>query len=113
MFLCRLAKCNLRRVEMAIQRYKAKRNFDSERKDLFDKYMSYGGIDTGPKMFSGGLHANMLEEKSAAEIATITATNFVGADKDREGGSKFVVDFDGVVKGFLYSATSDPVGTHC
>lgn len=98
---------------MAIQRYKAKRNFDSERKDLFDKYMAYGGIDTGPKMFSGGLDANMLAERTAAEIATMTATNFVGADKDREGGSKFVIDFDGVVKGFLYFATADLVGFRC
>ena len=87
---------------MAIQRYKAKRNFDSERKDLFDKYMGYGGIDTGPKMFSGGLDAKLLADKNAAEIATMAATNFVGADKDNEGDSKFVVDFDGVVKGFLY-----------
>ena len=91
------------RIETAIQRYKAKRNFDSERKDIFDKYMSFGGIDTGPKMFSGGLDANMLDEHSAQEIKDITATDFVGSDKADIGrdSSTWVVDFEGVIKGFL------------
>lgn len=91
------------RIETAIQRYKAKRNFDSEKKDVFDKYMSFGGIDTGPKMFTGGLDANMLDEHDAKEIRDITATNFVGSDKANIGkdSSIWTVDFEGVVKGFL------------
>ena len=87
------------RIETAIQRYKARRNLDSERKDLFDKYMVYGGVDTGPKMFSGGLDSLTLEGSTAAEIIAITATNFVSANK--EESDDYVVDFDGCAKGFL------------
>ena len=91
------------RIETAIQRYKAKRNLDSEKKDVFDKYMSFGGIDTGPKMFSGGLDAKMLDEHDAKEIRDITATDFVGSDKANVGkdSSVWTVDFEGIVKGFL------------
>lgn len=76
---------------------------DSERKDLFDKYLSFGGIDTSPKMFSGGLDANMLSEHNAKEIQEITATDAVGADKADIGkdSSTWVVDFEGVAKAFL------------
>ena len=89
-----------RRIETAIQRYKARRNFDSERKDLFDKYMSYGGVNSDNKMFSGGLDINATENKTTKEIAAINATNYVGDDKDGED-SAYVVDFDGCLKGFL------------
>ncbi len=90
------------RIETAIQRYKAKRNFDSERKDVFDKYMSFGGIDTGPKMF-GGLDAKVLDDHNAEEIRKITATNFVGGDKANIGkdSSIWVVDFEEIAKAFL------------
>ncbi len=43
-----------RRIETAIQRFAAKRNMDSTKKNLFDKYLVHGGIEAGPKMFSGG-----------------------------------------------------------
>ena len=75
---------------------------NSERKDLFDKYLVYGGVDAGPKMFSGGLDTQTLEESNAAEITTLTATNFVSGDMDDVDSSGHVVDFDGCVKGFLY-----------
>ena len=52
-------------------------------------------------MFGGGLDKQTLEESSAAEIATMTATNFVDFDKHDPRSSKYVVDFDGVLKGFL------------
>jgi len=70
---------------------------------VFDKYMSFGGIDTGPKMFSGGLDANTLDEHDAKEIRDITATDFVGSDKGNIGkdSSVWTVDFEAVVKGFL------------
>ena len=90
-----------RRVEIAIQRYFAKRNLNSERKDVFDKYMTYGGVDAGQKMFSGGLDSKTLSERTAPEIATLAAKHSVGADKSDEGDSAYVVDFEGVVKAFL------------
>lgn len=89
------------RIEVAIQRYSAKRNLNSERKNVFDKWMAYGGVDTGPKMFSGGLDQNTLSDKTAAEIRTLTATHAVGQDKGDFGESEYAVDFEGVAKGFL------------
>lgn len=90
-----------RRIETAIQRYFAKRNLNSERKDVFDKYMSYGGVDAGQKMFSGGLDAKTLSDRTAPEIGTLTAKHSVGEDKDDGGESAYVVDFEGVVKAYL------------
>lgn len=63
--------------------------------------MKYGGVDTGPKMFSGGLDAKTLSESTASEIRTITATQYVGEDKNDGEGSMYVVDFEAVVKAFV------------
>ena len=60
--------------------------------------MSYGGIESGPKMF-GGSDNKDLAEMDAAEIAAVTAVHFVSEDilyTDR-----WEVDFAGVAKGFL------------
>ena len=99
--LHRFSLISSRRIEIAIQRFFAKRNLNSERKDVFDKYMTYGGVDAGPKMFSGGLDAKTLSDSTAPEIATLTAKHSVGADKGEGDESDFVVDFEGVAKGFL------------
>lgn len=63
--------------------------------------MKYGGVDTGPKMFSGGLDAKTLSDKTASEIRTITATHYVGEDKNDSDDSVYVVDFEAVVKAFV------------
>ncbi|KAI9770529.1 MAG: hypothetical protein M1840_003119 [Geoglossum simile] len=93
------------RIEACIQRYRAKRRFDSHRKDLFDKYLGLGGVDTGPKMFGGGLDAKAIDSMDAQEIATMTATDYVGKDKSSTGtldqNSEWVVDFEGVAKGYF------------
>ena len=52
-------------------------------------------------MFSGGLDAKTLSDKTASEIRTMTATHYVGEDKGDSGDSEYVVDFEGVVKSFL------------
>lgn len=91
------------RIEIAIQRYVARRNFDSVRKDLFDKYLAYGGIESGPKQFSGGLSATEMSNMNAAEIAAMKARHFVAADKIDDGESNFVVDFEACVAAFLSS----------
>ena len=106
-----------RRIEACIQRYRAKRRFDSHRRDLFDKYLSLGGIDTGPKMFSGGLDPKTIDGMNAQEIATMTATDYVGRDKSGAGmlgqKSEWVVDFEGVAKGYLYVLTIRPPLVSC
>lgn len=90
-----------RRIEKAIQRFLAKRNLDSSRKNLFTKYLIHGGIKAGPNMFSGGLDTETLESSNAAEIAELRATTFVGSDKNDIGKSDHVVDFEGCLGSFL------------
>jgi hypothetical protein len=63
--------------------------------------MTYGGINTGPKMFVGGLSQAELEENTAEEIAQIKATHFVDFHDSDPRRNDYVVDFDGVLKGFL------------
>ncbi|KAL9128693.1 MAG: hypothetical protein Q9217_002686 [Psora testacea] len=92
-----------RRIETAIQRYVAKRNLNSDRKNLFDKYLTFGGIEGGPKMFSGGLDVCTTENSNAAEIAMLTATHSVAFDKSDPRNETYVVDFEGCLKAFLSS----------
>ncbi|OJD22885.1 hypothetical protein ACJ73_05763 [Blastomyces percursus] len=86
-----------RRLETAIQRFQAKRSMDSDRRSVFIKYMSYGGVDVGPKMFEGNDQRD-LRDKDAEEILTARAQASV--PENRVG---WVVDFDAVAKGFLSS----------
>ena len=90
------------RIEIAIQRYVAKRNFDSTRRDLFDKYLAYGGIESGSKMF-GGIDQKDMKSMDAAEIARMRARHFVAADKDNLSDPHFVVDFEACAAAFLSS----------
>ncbi|KAL9610805.1 MAG: hypothetical protein Q9167_004505 [Letrouitia subvulpina] len=89
------------RIECAIQRYAAKRNMDSARKNVFDKYLAYGGIECGPKQFSGGLNAADNSDMTATDIALMKAIHFVAIDKDGNDGANYVVDFEACAKAFL------------
>jgi hypothetical protein len=64
-----------------------------------------GGIESGAKAFNGGLDTETLENSTAAEIAAIRATDFIrtGSSKyyDPENDEDWVVDWEGVAKGFL------------
>jgi hypothetical protein len=70
-----------------------------------------GGVDAGVKAFSGGLDKETLENSTAAEIANIQATDHIrshGPIKFYDAGDpvNWVIDFEGVVKGFLYVLTN-------
>jgi Argonaute siRNA chaperone (ARC) complex subunit Arb1 len=64
-----------------------------------------GGVDSSAKMFTGGLDKETLENSTTAEIAAIQATDFVQTGtksaKFYDGSENWVVDFEGVAKGFL------------
>jgi hypothetical protein len=65
-----------------------------------------GGVEASTtKQFTGGLDKDTLESSTTQEIAAIQATDFI-----RSGNAKYfdpvhpenwVVDFEGVAKGFL------------
>ncbi|EGD88847.1 hypothetical protein H112_03767 [Trichophyton rubrum D6] len=85
------------RLEAAIQRYQAKRRLDPERRHIFTKYMAFGGVDVGPKMFEGNDQRD-LQSMDAEAIATATASSNIPHDRE-----KWNVDFETVAKGFLSS----------
>lgn len=92
-FLTRLVP--IRRLETAIQRYQARRNMHSERREIFTKYLSYGGVDISPKMF-GGNDERDRQDMDKDEIITAVAQSTVPEDR-----ANWDVDFEAVVKGFL------------
>lgn len=62
---------------------------------IFAKYMSYGGVKVGPKMF-GGNDQRDLQDMDAEDILTATAQSNIPEDRQ-----DWVVDFELVAKGFL------------
>jgi len=97
-----------RRMQTCIQRYRKKRNLDSVRSNILTKYFMLGGIEASTtKSFTGGLDKETLENATAQEIAAIQATDFIregsktGKYYDPSHPEDWVVDFEGVAKGFL------------
>lgn len=79
---------------------------DSERTNLFNKYMWLGGVDTSQRQFTGFANdRDALEEADADEIRKMTATDFVGGSGQRFFDpleqEHWVVDFEGIIKGYL------------
>ncbi|EEH49445.2 uncharacterized protein PADG_05524 [Paracoccidioides brasiliensis Pb18] len=92
------------RLETAIQRFQAKRKISSDRRNIFTKFLSYGGVDVGPKMFEGN-DPHDLMDKDAEDILTATAQSSVPANR-----VDWDVDFEAVAKGFLSSVLPQYIG---
>lgn len=67
-----------------------------------------GGIEASTtKQFSGGLDKDTIDNSTAKEIAEIQATDFIRSGHnstkyyDPENPEHWVVDFEGIAKGFL------------
>ncbi|KAL1953876.1 hypothetical protein VTO42DRAFT_2062 [Malbranchea cinnamomea] len=90
----------IRRIELAIQRYQTKRRLNDNRRHVFTKYLSYGGVKVGPKMF-GGNDPRDLKDMEGEDIVTATAESNIPEDR-----SNWLVDFELVAKGFLYGLFS-------
>lgn len=90
------------RILTAIQRYGARRKLDSERRDVFYKWLVYGGIRVGPNMFQGS-SVRDREVLDKDQIVSSLAQTSLNADKDdlNSPDAKYVVDFEGVMRGFL------------
>ncbi|KAF2143749.1 uncharacterized protein K452DRAFT_350177 [Aplosporella prunicola CBS 121167] len=89
------------RMEIVIQRFKARRTMHQHYASIFNKFMKFGGIDVSERQFTGGLDDPALEGRDAGDIALMMATHTV--DVSREDESKWTVDFEGIAKGFLSS----------
>ncbi|KAL2070537.1 hypothetical protein VTL71DRAFT_13563 [Oculimacula yallundae] len=93
------------RMETCIQRYRARRKLDEVRSNILTKYFMLGGVETTAKAFTGPLDKDTVDNSTAAEIAAIQASDYLRVDtknaKYYDGSDNWVVDFEGVVKGFF------------
>ncbi|KAF9886372.1 hypothetical protein FE257_011517 [Aspergillus nanangensis] len=85
------------RVEDALLRFQKVRRFESERWDIFLKYLAYGGIDIGPHMFAG-VDGHDLKNMDTEQIMMARTQTTI-----RPATSGLPVDFNKVVKGYLTS----------
>jgi hypothetical protein len=95
------------RIEVAIQRYRLRRKFHAEYLNPFEKWLKFGGVEAGERRFTGGFDADELADMSAVEKARTLATHFTGEDKADE--TKWVLDFEGVAKGFLWVFSGEKI----
>jgi hypothetical protein len=91
-------KSFIERIELAIQRFKSKKRMHEMYSKIFNKFMLYGGVDSGPRMF-GGLNQQDMKQMDSEEIARAKATHHVPCDRGDE--KKWEVDFLGVGEAFL------------
>ena len=90
----------LERLQTAIHRYTNRRKFDPFRKLVFDKFMAYGRIKSGPNMFTGGIEETD-PTLDAGDIARMRGQHFINDDVKETDIA--IVD---VAKGFLYERPS-------
>ncbi|KAJ9216138.1 hypothetical protein DTO166G4_2382 [Paecilomyces variotii] len=83
------------RLEEAILRFQAKRRIENDRSHMFSKYLAYGGVDVGQKMFAG-VDQRELEDMDTEQILAARAQAWINSDR-----SKMLIDFDAVVRGYL------------
>lgn len=87
------------RIEIAIQRFKQKRRMHEMYAKVFNKWMRFGGVECGPRMFGGKPSQQEMKEMDAEDIVKALATHHVPWDREEE--DEWVVDFEGLAKGFL------------
>ncbi|KAL3470923.1 Argonaute complex, subunit Arb1 [Aspergillus californicus] len=85
------------RMEEALLRFQKNRRIESDRLAVFLKYLIYGGIDVGPKMFAGVDDRDM---KGMDKDEILLARGQTSVNQDN---SHLPIDFNAVVKGYLTS----------
>lgn len=86
----------LHRIEEAILRYQKNRRIVTERREVFMKYLSYGGVNVSQKIFAG------VDDREMQEMDSEQIMLFRGQTSIEEDRSEQPIDFDAVVKGYLY-----------
>jgi hypothetical protein len=86
------------RLEIAIQRYRAKRKFKPEQARLFDEWMRFGGVEKLPRQFTG-ISKEELQNMDAWHKSQVLSEHFIGEGK--ENPTKWAIDFLGVAESFL------------
>lgn len=85
------------RIEDAILRYQKNRRIVTERGQVFMKYLSYGGVSVTQKMFAG-VDDREMQNMDGEQVMMHRAQTSIEDER-----SELPVDFDAVVKGYLYA----------
>ncbi|KAJ4985830.1 argonaute siRNA chaperone complex subunit Arb1 [Stagonosporopsis vannaccii] len=88
------------RIEIAIQRFKQKRRMHEIYAKVFNKFMRYGGVESGPRMHQG-ISKTEMRDMDAEEIARALAVHQI--PWNRSDKEQWIVDFYGVGAAFLSS----------
>ncbi len=91
-------KSFVERIEIAIQRFKQRRRMHQMYAEVFNKFMRFGGVDCGPRMYQG-ISTQELADMDVEERVRALATHQV--PWDRANSERWSVDFVGVGKAFL------------
>lgn len=92
------------RIETGITRFTARRKMHQETRQIFTKFMIYGGMDAGQKMFTGPVDTENLTKKEIADLSSeFGVSESVMDGFDEQEGTTWVVDFEATAKGFLSS----------
>lgn len=98
------------RIETAVLKYKMNRKLHQETLRVFHAFLEYGGFEQRPNMFTGGVSKEDEESLSKEEKARRKQINFVSNDVIHslsEQDGNWVVDFEGVTKGFFSTLFSE------
>ncbi|GFF41661.1 argonaute-binding protein 1 [Aspergillus udagawae] len=87
----------IHRMEDAILRFQKKRRIECDRREIFLKYLQYGGVDISQKMFTGTDQRD-LKEMDSEDILLARAQTSIAQEQ-----LNLQIDFNAVVKGFLTS----------
>ncbi|KAA8652490.1 hypothetical protein EYZ11_005203 [Aspergillus tanneri] len=87
----------IHRMEDALLRYMKNRRIESDRRHVFMRYLAYGGVDVGQKMFAG------MDDKELQEMDSEQVLVARGQTSIKREQLNLSVDFNAVVKGYLTS----------
>lgn len=88
------------RIENAIAHYQSKRKKHQKTQHIFNLWMSYGGITSGPSPFSGGATDAGIEELDKEE-ALLVGNVYAVDPQVLQDDQDWIVDFEAVALGFL------------
>jgi hypothetical protein len=88
------------RLEIAMQRFFARRKLDYETRQLLNGFLTFGGVETGQRQFANTDFAS-LKDLDPYDRALALATHHVSFDKNEP--DKWAVDFLGVAQAYLSS----------
>lgn len=98
----------IERILTAIQRFEQTRKLTPERRDIFYKWLSFGGVEVGPNMFQS-MATMDTSEMSKTDLAVAMSQVSLGTDKHNTNtpDAIYAIDFLGCMKAFLSRRASD------